>query len=80
MRPAAPNKGEKPGSGVEKCRSCGRSIPRRAAGPPRPPGAKGFHPFCSERCRLVDLSKWLNGEYRIPGEPVITESAEDTDA
>ena len=24
-------------------------------------------PFCSERCKLVDLSKWFGGEYVIPG-------------
>jgi endogenous inhibitor of DNA gyrase (YacG/DUF329 family) len=23
-------------------------------------------PFCSERCRDVDLGKWANEEYRIP--------------
>lgn len=23
-------------------------------------------PFCSERCRLLDLHKWLSGEYSIP--------------
>jgi endogenous inhibitor of DNA gyrase (YacG/DUF329 family) len=23
-------------------------------------------PFCSERCRLIDLGKWLNEEYRLP--------------
>jgi len=22
-------------------------------------------PFCSDRCRLVDLDKWFEGEYRI---------------
>jgi len=22
-------------------------------------------PFCSERCRLVDLGKWLEGSYRV---------------
>ncbi len=27
-----------------------------------------FKPFCSERCRLIDLGKWASGEYRIPGE------------
>jgi endogenous inhibitor of DNA gyrase (YacG/DUF329 family) len=27
-------------------------------------------PFCSERCRTEDLNKWLDGEYRIPGEPL----------
>jgi len=25
-------------------------------------------PFCSERCRLVDLAAWADGEYRVPGE------------
>jgi endogenous inhibitor of DNA gyrase (YacG/DUF329 family) len=25
-----------------------------------------FRPFCSERCKLLDLGKWLNEEYRIP--------------
>ncbi|MGI5862121.1 MAG: DNA gyrase inhibitor YacG [Myxococcales bacterium] len=23
-------------------------------------------PFCSERCKLVDLGRWLDGDYRIP--------------
>jgi endogenous inhibitor of DNA gyrase (YacG/DUF329 family) len=23
-------------------------------------------PFCSERCKLLDLGKWLAEEYRIP--------------
>jgi uncharacterized protein len=27
-----------------------------------------FRPFCSERCRLIDLGKWASGEYRIPEE------------
>ncbi|HWL85533.1 MAG TPA: DNA gyrase inhibitor YacG [Polyangiaceae bacterium] len=22
-------------------------------------------PFCSARCRAIDLGRWLNGEYRI---------------
>lgn len=24
-----------------------------------------FRPFCSERCKLVDLGKWANEEYRV---------------
>ncbi len=24
-----------------------------------------FGPFCSKRCRLVDLGKWFNGEMAI---------------
>lgn len=31
-------------------------------------------PFCSRRCKLVDLGKWLNEEYRV------TEEASDPDA
>lgn len=33
--------------------------------PPRPEN-RAF-PLCSDRCRLLDLGKWLGGEYRIPG-------------
>ena len=25
-----------------------------------------FYPFCSERCHLVDLGRWLGEEYRVP--------------
>ncbi len=24
------------------------------------------YPFCSERCKLVDLGRWLGGKYQIP--------------
>jgi endogenous inhibitor of DNA gyrase (YacG/DUF329 family) len=27
-----------------------------------------FRPFCSDRCRLIDLGKWASEEYRIAGE------------
>jgi len=26
-------------------------------------------PFCSERCRLIDLGRWLSGDYAIPAAP-----------
>jgi endogenous inhibitor of DNA gyrase (YacG/DUF329 family) len=26
-----------------------------------------WQPFCSERCQLLDLSHWLDGDYRVPG-------------
>ena len=32
-------------------------------------GAKSF-PFCSERCRLVDLGGWLTEKYTVPGPPL----------
>ena len=28
----------------------------------------GF-PFCSERCKLVDLGRWIDGAYAIPSAP-----------
>ena len=24
-----------------------------------------FRPFCSERCKLIDLGAWANDEYRL---------------
>lgn len=33
-----------------------------------------YRPFCSERCKLVDLGKWVNDEYRVPGREVSPES------
>ncbi len=24
-------------------------------------------PFCTERCRLIDLGRWIDGKYAIPG-------------
>lgn len=50
-----------------KCPSCERAVEVKAP--------DSFRPFCSERCRLADLGKWLDGGYRI-GAPV---SEEDLD-
>ena len=27
-------------------------------------------PFCSERCKLIDLGQWASDSYCIPGEPL----------
>jgi len=37
-------------------------------------------PFCSERCRLLDLAAWADERYRVPGEPVSIESVVGDDA
>ncbi|WP_305043996.1 DNA gyrase inhibitor YacG [Geoalkalibacter sp.] len=34
-------------------------------------------PFCSEKCRLVDLGKWAQEEYTIPGEKVSDEESQE---
>jgi hypothetical protein len=33
-----------------------------------------FKPFCSERCKLIDLGEWAMEEKRIPGESVPIEN------
>ena len=36
------------------CPECGRASTREN------------YPFCSDRCRNLDLARWLNGSYAIP--------------
>jgi hypothetical protein len=36
-----------------------------------------FVPFCSERCKLIDLGNWASGKYAIPGEPVPPEDPDE---
>jgi endogenous inhibitor of DNA gyrase (YacG/DUF329 family) len=40
-----------------------------------------WRPFCSERCRLIDLGKWASDEYRLPekGSEQISGEPEDKD-
>lgn len=49
-----------------RCPTCKRVV--RFSEQDRAERAK-FYPFCSERCKLIDLGAWLNAEYRIPGRP-----------
>jgi endogenous inhibitor of DNA gyrase (YacG/DUF329 family) len=35
--------------------------------------AAKWRPFCSERCRLIDLGAWIDEKHAIPGEPVSPE-------
>jgi uncharacterized protein len=28
-----------------------------------------WRPFCSERCKMADLGRWLTGAYRVPVRP-----------
>ncbi len=30
------------------------------------PGVPEFAPFCSKRCREVDLNRWFTGAYAVP--------------
>jgi len=38
--------------------------------PPSADPRKSSYPFCSARCRAIDLGRWLSETYRIPGESV----------
>jgi endogenous inhibitor of DNA gyrase (YacG/DUF329 family) len=31
------------------------------------PAVPKFQPFCSARCKMIDLGHWLKGKYVIPG-------------
>ena len=46
----------------KSCPTCGK------------PAAERFRPFCSGRCKDVDLNRWFKGAYAIPA----AESAEDS--
>ena len=54
-----------------RCPICKKPVdePQRAPDAPaedaREPRASTF-PFCSERCKLVDLGRWLDGKYQVP--------------
>lgn len=44
-----------------RCPICGTEVDFTAS------EARPHRPFCSNRCKLVDLDRWLSGDYRIPG-------------
>jgi hypothetical protein len=33
--------------------------------------ADKWRPFCSERCKLIDLGAWIQEQHAIPGEPAM---------
>jgi len=55
-----------PPSRHSQCPTCKRRFTRPATA--KPGQLKSF-PFCSERCKLIDLGAWLDAEYRIPSRP-----------
>ncbi len=38
-----------------------------------------WRPFCSERCKLVDLGAWASEDYRVADEDDYADSVEDTE-
>jgi len=45
------------GAAAKPCPICGKASTSES------------RPFCSARCRDVDLNRWLSGSYAIPGRP-----------
>jgi len=43
---------------IAACPHCGTSTRLDSRNP--------WRPFCSERCKLIDLGDWLSGRYSIP--------------
>jgi len=41
--------------------------------------ANPWRPFCSERCRLLDLGAWLFERHAIPGEQAVADADEPPD-
>ena len=52
-----------------------RKVPERCAVCGKPVDDK-FKPFCSARCRDVDLNRWLSGVYSIPATEETDEDGE----
>lgn len=44
---------------VVKCPQCGKMVDYNG---------NEFRPFCSERCKLLDLGAWADEEFAIPAE------------
>lgn len=36
-----------------------------------------YRPFCSQRCKMIDLGTWADEGYRIPGEKVRRDDGEE---
>ena len=54
---------------VVSCPHCGAPTPWSESNPHRP--------FCSERCKLIDLGQWASEGYRIPVEQDQPEPADE---
>ncbi len=42
-----------------KCPKCGKDVDWNN---------NKWRPFCSQRCKVIDLASWIDGEYRVSGE------------
>ena len=54
---------------IVACPNCKKSVPWTEE--------SKFRPFCSDRCRLIDLGAWANGEHYISGDDDFDGSSEE---
>ncbi len=45
---------------IVACPTCGQAVEWRPE--------NAFRPFCSKRCKLIDLGEWASDGYRVPAE------------
>ncbi|MHC4158951.1 MAG: DNA gyrase inhibitor YacG [Planctomycetota bacterium] len=52
-----------------RCPICKKIV---QASPKKQPKEAKFFPFCSQRCKLIDLGAWFDAEYKVVSEPLDT--------
>ena len=55
---------------LAKCPTCKRMVEWNTA--------NTYRPFCSERCKLIDLGAWFSEEHRVAGEEAPAADDEET--
>jgi endogenous inhibitor of DNA gyrase (YacG/DUF329 family) len=57
---------------IYQCPTCGKAVkwtPKNA-----------FRPFCSDRCRLIDLGAWADESHRIEGDDLDQASSDELES
>jgi endogenous inhibitor of DNA gyrase (YacG/DUF329 family) len=58
-------------SRIVLCPTCGTRVKWTATNP--------WRPFCTERCKLIDLGAWASESYRIEGDAETDDHPSETD-
>jgi endogenous inhibitor of DNA gyrase (YacG/DUF329 family) len=46
---------------MPKCPTCDKPVEWRD---------NTWRPFCSERCQLIDFGRWIDEDFRVPGQQI----------